>query len=268
MKVHCIGVNSALECGKFDTNFVIDFGDDILLAWDVGRTWPEAMDNAGFDWKNLSYIYISHLHADHCGGMEWLAFNSYFKGDASLSRTSYGGKMDLIGSWEVLNELWDNCLKAGLQSIQGKTNSLENYFNVTKMPPNGMFPIYDSRVHRGNIKIVQTVHVIDDRRIKPSYGTMITTKKDNTLFITGDTQFCPEQIRTFYNQSDVIIQDCELANYPGSVHAQFDQLKTLPEEVKNKMWLTHYYGDDPPQEEARNSGFRGFLKVGQVIEVD
>ena len=34
--------------------------------------------DAGYDRKDLDAVYISHLHSDHIGGMEWLALSTYF----------------------------------------------------------------------------------------------------------------------------------------------------------------------------------------------
>jgi len=269
MKIHCLGASGALPTGGYDANYIIEFDKDTLLAFDVGRTWPEALRDSHFKWQEIDNIFISHLHADHTGGMEWLAFNNYFKRGFPFGEH----KPNLFGAWEVIHELWNNCLKAGLESIQGQTNKLDSYFTVCSVPPNGIVNISNCGVSLAKIKIVQTVHVIDDRRIKPSTGIIIedlyTEKK---VFITGDMQFCPEQIRTFYDQVDYIFQDCELAEYPNSVHAQYHQLKTLPEEIRNKMFFGHYDSSDDrtggcPEEEAKELGFRGFLKAGQVIEI-
>jgi hypothetical protein len=40
--------------------------------------------------------------------------------------------------------------------------------------------------------------------------------------------------------ADVIIQDCETSPFKSGVHAHYEDLKTLPENVKQKMILVHY----------------------------
>jgi len=266
MKIHCLGVNSALEHSSFDTNLLIELDSDIkkdfdkrFIAFDVGRTWPEAMNNAGFSWMSVTDVFITHLHADHTGGLEWLAFNNYFKRGFPFGLH----RLELYADKNVMSELWSNCLRAGLESVQGSVNNIHSYFDVSSIPLNGQF-----KINNHLFKIVQTVHVIDNMRIKPSSGLIIETPKGTKIFLTGDTQFCPEQIRTYYEQVDYIIQDCELACYPNSVHAQFYQLKTLDENVRKKMYLIHYYGSTPPEEEAKKFGFLGFLKTGQILEFD
>ena len=110
--------------------------------------------------------------------------------------------------------------------------------------------------------LIQTVHVVDDRRIKPSYGLIFETD-GKTVFITGDTQYAPNQLLTFYQRSDVIFHDCELAEYPNSVHAQYHELVKLPEDVKSRMWLYH---NDGPQPDAKADGFAGFVQKGDMFD--
>lgn len=284
MKIKVLGSGGALG-DKFDTNFLIETDQmNRKIAFDCGRTWPEAMRSAGEKWEDVMFVFVSHTHADHVGGLEFLGFSSYFKKGFPFGNN----KPTLVGTWEIINDLWEKTLKGGMESLQGQVNTLETFFNLGILPPNGRF-IIDNVL----FSIVQTVHVVDNRRIKPSTGLMIELRKEREcydhdrplfmtsthsnflnwnnveiekrVFITGDTQFAPNQIRGFYEIADCIIQDCELAKYPASVHAQYHELCTLPEDIKKKMWLVHYDGDLPSDWEER--GFLGFLKEGQVIEV-
>lgn len=45
------------------------------------------------------------------------------------------------------------------------------------------------------------------------------------------------------------------------VHANISDLRTLPPEIKNKMWLYHY------DKEVSAEGFAGFVSKGQLFEV-
>ena len=51
------------------------------------------------------------------------------------------------------------------------------------------------------------------------------------------------------------------------MHANYADLRTLPPEMKQKMWLYHYQDNvidawDEWNEKAITDGFRGFLKTG------
>jgi len=98
--------------------------------------------------------------------------------------------------------------------------------------------------------------------IVPSYG-LIWKGNKKKVFLTTDTQFCPNQIQTFYDSVDVIFHDCETTPFKSGVHAHFKDLKTLDEETKSKMWLTHYSDGDKP--DAEKAGFAGYVEKGQVF---
>ena len=125
---------------------------------------------------------------------------------------------------------------------------------------------------KAEYQLVQTVYIMNGYYIVPSFGLIVTDlylmKK---VFFTGDTQFCLEQIMDFYKMADIIIQDCETLYFDGKpirsrVHAHFEDLKTLPNEIKEKMWLVHYQ-DSFEWLSSFDNGFKGFLEKGQIIEI-
>jgi ribonuclease BN (tRNA processing enzyme) len=266
IKLQFIGSGGGLGSPKenFHSNAVLiktdSTGQRHLFGIDCGSTFQLAIEDLGFDVNEFDGFYVTHLHADHVNGFEWVGFKRYF------GTYPFGQNRPLLfGNTEVLETLWKNVLSGGMESIQGQRNSLETYFKPKYVPPNGKFcwTVNDANgKYKTEFYLVQTVHVVDDRRIKPSFGMMFDVN-GKRIFYTGDTQFAPNQIMTYYEQSDVIFQDCELADYPNSVHAQYRQLITLPEDIRNKMWLYHYNGNIP---DASIDGFLGFVKKGQIFE--
>jgi hypothetical protein len=78
---------------------------------------------------------------------------------------------------------------------------------------------------------------MDGYAIVPSYGLLIESTpfsavgpNKNRVFVTTDTQFCPNQIMDFYKQSSLIFQDCETFDLTGKiksgVHAHYNDLQT------------------------------------------
>jgi len=260
MKLTFLGSGSAFALAKenYQSNIIIESNGENLL-YDAGTTIPDSLDHSGYSPSDIQNLFISHNHADHSGGCEYLGFKTYF------SSFPFGQKkITLHGHHSVIDELWDNNLKAGMRSLQNATATLDSYFDVKYVKDSGSFNIGDI-----SCDIIKTIHVIDDRRFMPSYGLMLNDAESNKkVFITGDSQLAPNQMMTFYQQADVIFQDCELKNYPNSVHAQYHELCNLSPDIKKKMWLYHYTTDSGLIELplATEDGFLGFVKRGAVFE--
>jgi hypothetical protein len=143
-------------------------------------------------------------------------------------------------------------------SLQGEVADLDTYFKVHSIPKNGSF-VWE----HVEFQLIQTVHIMDGFSIVPSFGLIFTINGIKT-FLTTDTQFAPEQLEDFYEMADVIFQDCEIASFESRVHAHYTKLKTLPEQVKRKMWLYHYQDGELP--DAQSDGFLGFVERGQMFD--
>lgn len=228
MKIRFLGTGSAFTLKNFQTNIAIEQNGKWLLL-DAGGDIRFSLNNVGMSYKDLDAIYVSHLHADHVGGIENMAFCSFFDQNKD--------KIKLFGNGELLRKGWEDVWKGGLESYQGKLLNLNDYFDVNPVRPNTSFWWEGIQ-----FDIVQAIHIYNGYSLVPSYGLMIKPEKESTktIFWTSDTQFCPAQLLDFYKASDFIIQDCETSDFKSGVHANFADLVTLPDEVKNKMVLVHY----------------------------
>jgi ribonuclease BN (tRNA processing enzyme) len=261
MKFTFIGTGSAFTMQNKQASILIEHNDKRLLI-DAGADTRFSLADVGLSYKDLGAVYVTHLHSDHTGGLEYLAFTSYFD-------PSFEDKISLFGNGSLLNELWDNTLKGGLKSIQGKRTTLEDFFDVHKVKRNGNF------VWEGiTFQPVQTVHIMDEYSIVSSYGLMITAPNGKKIFYTSDTQFNPNQIRDFYAQADAIIQDCETLPFCTGVHANYTELETLNEDVKRKMCFVHFQDNvlaalDEWRSRALNDGFSkiNFVEKGATFTV-
>jgi len=248
MKLQFAGVGSAFTTQDYyQSNAVIrpDTGKVFLI--DCGSDARFSLGEIGLSHRDIDAVYISHLHADHIGGLEWLGFCTYFDPQASKP------KLFIVDS--LVEPLWDS-LKGGMQSHEGIVLTLDSFFDVTTVQINNCFTWKSVRFCP-----IQTVHVMNGLGIVPSYGLIINDK----TFFTTDTQFCPRQIEKFYDMADIVFHDCETYPFKSGVHAHYDDLKTLPAKHKEKMWLYHY-GPNPPQNPTED-GFQGFVVRGQEFEL-
>lgn len=250
MKFQFAGVGSAGTTPDYwQSNMVVTAGNQRLLI-DCGGDIRFALWELGLSHQDINAVYISHLHADHIGGLEWLGFNTYF--DQKCVRP----KMYIVE--ELIKPLWKS-LKAGMQSHEGIVLNLESFFEVCPIKINESFAFGDAKFYP-----VQTVHVMNGFGIVHSYGLMIERGSRKT-FLTTDTQFCPRQIEKFYHMADLVFQDCETTSYRSGVHAHYDDLKTLEDGVKSKMRLYHY-SPNPPQD-PKSDGFGGFVRKGDSFDL-
>ena len=247
MDIKFIGTGSAFTHKNWNTNLIIEKNGKNLLL-DAGADVRHSMREAGLTYKDIEAVYISHTHADHAGGIEFLGFSTFF--DPACKDK----KIKLYGNGELLRKGWDNCWKGGMESVQGALLSLDSFFDVNMIRPNGVFTWENI-----DFQIVQSIHVLNGYAIVPCYGLMIRDQDSGkTIYWTSDVQFCPHQILDFYKQADVIIQDCETLPFRSGVHANYMDLITLSPEIKEKMILVHYSDNVLAADYVEEDGIRRY----------
>ncbi len=255
-----LGTGSAFTMKNFQSNFILKRNDKHLLI-DCGSDIRFSMQEQGLTYLDVDGVYFSHSHADHCAGAEWVAFCSYFD-------PRYKGKPKVFAERDLLKSLWDKTWSGGLEGLEGVEAHLSTYFDINPVPRNGYFEWQEIK-----FDIVQSIHVSAKYSVLDSYGLMWTDPDtEQRVYITTDCQFCPEtSMKAYYKEADIILHDCETYQYRSGVHAHYESLRTLPDDIKAKMRLYHYQDNvvddfDAWQEKAKADGFFGFLCKGDVLE--
>jgi ribonuclease BN (tRNA processing enzyme) len=236
----------------WQSNLLLETEERTKILLDCGTDIRFSLTEQGVTAADIDGVYISHIHADHIGGMEWLAFNTYFNPNKQ--------KPTLFCVPDVLRDLKE-VLEPSLSPINNKKMNLEDFFEVICLELSEV-PV---KIGQGlTIKPVQVVHVPGDDVRKLSYGLVFRSlESSKTVFWTSDTVFDQTGYGS-YTSSDLILEDCELG-FRSGVHAHLDDLRTLPEEVRKKMWLYHHNPALIPDTGVRDE-FAGFARKGQVIE--
>ncbi|MDP1603467.1 MAG: MBL fold metallo-hydrolase [Legionella sp.] len=248
LKMTFLGTGSAFTIGEgnFHSNVLLEIHNDTLLI-DAGSDIRFSLNEQKKNYLNIHNLYLTHLHGDHVGGVEWLALNSFFD-------EKYIGKPNLIASDTIISELWEKTLAGGLSTLATQISTLDTYFNVHSVGDAGTFEWQEIE-----FKLVQMVHVFNGMQLRPCYGLLFEYHSTRILY-TADTRFVPEEI---YKEADIIFHDCETAKIKSGVHAHYSELLQLASEFKKKMWLYHY--NPGPLPDAKADGFLGFVAKGQCF---
>lgn len=254
MDIQFIGTGSAFCTNNYHSNALItENGKHILI--DAGGDLRFSLYEQGLSYRDIDAVYISHFHTDHIGGLEYLAFKSYF--DHSKC------KIRLFIHEAFIESLWQNSLKAGLGMIFNTELQLSDYFDIV--------PVKDDFIWEGiPFELIETLHVSESYNILPVYGLLIG--KGKKVYITGDTRYTPGELHAVYERADLIIHDTETSEYKSIIHSHFEDLLQLPQEIKSKTYLWHYqdnvvYEFDKWQQDAKASGFKGFLRKGDRVNI-
>lgn len=227
---------------NYHNNALVEIGSYKLLL-DCGSTALESLDRLESfkaQPEDVDGVMITHIHADHIGGLEELAFRGRFLAQK---------KFDLIvpsslipsytGSMGDGTCLWENSLKGGLMHLQSEDNepveaTIETYFNVLPLASEEALEMKGC-----TFSMFPTDHVPD----KATFGIQVSTESGTKVLFSADAK---PLAQARYDCADVIFHDCSfLPKYPSTVHTHFEELKELPEETRAKIRLMHY--GDPKQ---------------------
>ncbi len=253
MKLLFLGAGSGLgtDPTNFQSNMLLLTEQGKKLLIDCGTDIRFSLARAGYKADDIDALYISHLHADHIGGIEWFALQRKF--------VSLNPKPELLIHQDVAPLLWEHSLSGGLRTLSEKEATLDDYFDVCQIMTNQVYEW--EGIH---LELVKTIHVHSNGKLIPSYGLNIAYQ-GQYFFITTDTQFIPNNLMPYYQKASLIFHDCETLKKPSGVHTHYSQLSTLEPSIKGKIWLYHY--NDGPLPDAQAQGFLGFARGGQIIDL-
>lgn len=257
LQLFFVGTGSAFNKKKFQNNLLVIKGKNHILI-DCGTLCPYALSKYNTPIQKIKAVLPTHSHADHIGGIEELIFSNMY-----ISST----KPKIIITDEFKKKLWNSSLKGGIslgeQNGIAKKMHFEDYFEQIKPKPlkNTLRPMYE--IFYGDIKLTlfRTIHIPSSsknwKKIFYSVGVLI----DDKILFTGDTRFDPKLINYFSKnyKLEAIFHDCQF--FCGGIHTFYEDLKSLPQEIKKNLYLCHY-GENYEEFLPQKDGFAGFAEPG------
>ena len=253
-KLLFLGSGSAFTLGtdNFQSNMMLINNNGEKLLIDCGSDIRFPLYKAGLSYQDVKDIYISHLHADHVGGLEYIGFNHKFNPKCN--------KPHLYVNEAIAKEIWTNTLSGGMGYTEGKSTNLDSFFVLHSIGDEQHF--YWQGI---KFNLLRVIHVNSGPTIMPSYGLFFEVDGVKVL-LTTDTQFRLDIFQEKYEEADIIFHDCEISAIPTPVHPHYTSLVNLPAHIKQKIWLYGYQPEKLP--EAEKDGFLGFVKRGHIFDFE
>jgi len=225
-----VGTGDAFSRRFGHTNVLIEAGD-LCLMIDFGHLAPPRLEELGYSLAQLTHVLISHIHVDHIGGLEELAF---------VTRFVHQRRPKMLAPRGLAGLLWEHSLRGGLEMVaddEGRALhcGLESFFDVEELD--------DAWHSLGPIAILpfRTDHVPG----KDSWGFVLRDEATDERMIFGcDTRVPHPQLMVEPIHEDFargpIFHDCQLTRGGGSgVHVPLGKIH-YPERVQERIVLVHY----------------------------
>ena len=261
ISIFFLGTGSAFSKKNYQTNFIIIKGNTHLLV-DCGTTSPKALTQLKSNVMNIKNYYITHSHADHIGGLEEVMLCYRYIQNPELTNK----KPKIIINKHYKKLLWNFSLKGGnafSETKNGKPLEFEDFWDVLELKKLKGFKreTWGYQFENLDLKMPRTCHIPDQGASWKdsiwSTGIII----DEKIFISSDTKYDPDLIFEYDKKYkiEIIFHDCQL--FPGGIHANLEELKNLPKNIKSKMILMHY-GDniDDYLNKIKQYGFHSIAK--------
>ncbi len=253
-----LGTGTPFTKTLFNNNFILIKGNTHILV-DFGQSGPVALKElTGLKPTDIEVILPTHSHTDHIGGLEYLAlFNRYIAMNKSKP------KLKMIITEKYQNILWERSLRGGLEWNELIGNQKKMTFNDYFEPirpvkiRNNSRDIFEIDFEEIHLEIYGTNHIPDKAKTQKQAFTSYGLFVDNSLMISCDTKFDSDLIELYAHRSDYIFHDCSF--FPNPVHASIQELRTLPQDIKKKMFLMHY-SDNWAEQDIKQ--FAGLAKQG------
>lgn len=234
-----LGTGHSESIRYFNNNAMVRTPTGNLLI-DCGVTIKHALDAQGMSLADIDAIYITHVHGDHCFGLERVACESKFK---------YGKKVELIFHRDLYEELWEGTLKGSLGMNGDGDANIEHYFNVRILD--------ESEFTWGGIdfRLVPAVHTPN----KPVYGLLMNSR----IYWSSDTTAIPDIVEKL--GFEIGFHDVTLTDW-NPVHATIGSLlEKYSRQVRERLFLMSYEDHFRDYQDMVEGDFAGFARQGMTV---
>jgi ribonuclease BN (tRNA processing enzyme) len=226
-----LGIGEAFTARHYTTCLALGADDDWILIdcpHPIRKILKEASTAVGIplDLDRISAVAVSHLHADHCCGLEDLGY---------YTSVVLGRAARLLMHPDVSARVWSGLLAAGMELSQKAPdtppirNQFSDFFELidldeTRPVASGPF----------SIECRRTIHGVPTTAFRVAVG-------GRSLGFSADTAFDPTLI-DWLAPCDLIVHEATTPGHTG-LHTPYAKLAALPTELRSRMKLTHLPDD-------------------------
>lgn len=232
-----LGVGDAFTAEHYTASYALGLDDAWLLidcSHPVRKMLREASRAARLpvplDLDQVVGTVITHLHADHCCGLEDLGFYAYY---------ALGRRAPILAHPAVAENLWTGLLSAGMSQTW-----LDRYPSTSTPPtPRRFDEFFDLQPLNVEAPVTFGPFAIECRFTQHSLPTTALRIRagGRTIGFSADSAFDPSLI-AWLEPCDLIIHEVTSA-HDSPVHTPYRHLAALPQPLRARTRLTHYPDD-------------------------
>jgi ribonuclease BN (tRNA processing enzyme) len=262
--ITCLGSGGAFaDVEQGNSAYLFEYGDHRLLL-DCGTTVPAVLKERDIDPGSLTGILISHLHADHCGGLEHILYHRRFISQSPPVPLVMGRRT--MHNWVTAMRAFGNGLE-GHEYVDRSTETDHTPLDDWKDEMGGRIeqlgPICVRGYFADHGSVLRNMNCCSfrlDVRIDPGL-----TKK---VFFSGDRRWGVGNPRsdnaiTGMMESDLILHELELGRNSGS-HTHYEDLANVTEETLKRFKFHHHSADITLRAALRDKGL-DLVRKGSII---
>jgi ribonuclease BN (tRNA processing enzyme) len=242
MKLTFLGTGGAFSDFRvnYHTNLLVEVGERQFVLIDCGGTAVQSMKELDIKPWEIVGVFITHMHGDHMGGLEQLLWERCYTGPTGapgwLKTPVYAAnpvhRSLRIALTECVDEITTpNGTEPGGYDKLVEVHYLERDVGVA--------------IGGAGFNTYPTAHVCGPAVDKPCYGVeIIDMPRGRRAYHTSDTVFNASLFAPgarYPGDAAIVFHDCSFGpKYPGTVHTHYEELLTLPDEVRARIVLMHH----------------------------
>ena len=245
MRLTILGSGTVVPDGaRNSSGYFVESGDARIMM-DCGAGTVHALARYNLPWEQMTHLFISHFHVDHCGELASL----FFAFDHGM-RSKRAEALTVIGP----------------QGLDRVMNSLKEAYGANLFEPK--FPVNLQMIADGervdltadcSLSVAKTPHTKESLAVRIETGA-------SAICYTGDTDYS-EDVARFFDRASLMISECSFRERrEGIAHVSVKDVARMAALADvARLVVTHFYFDVNEEElkQELRKDFSGEVMIGR-----